>query len=347
MARSTPKEEDKAEDKAGSIRFVTKFEGKELVCETLMDDCVDDLKRQIEHATNVPRKRQKLLGLVKGALPRNDARLGDLRYVRHKIVDDDDDETWKEVSFTLMGTPDDKLLPPKNDTDAALAFAEEWKLKNESVLRSFATSLEVNWLAPHRPGKPLLVLDLDHTLVDFDRRTTRTIAQRPYLKEFLATAFEYYDLVVWSQTSWRWLEVKLTELGLLPSTKIAFVLDKRSMFSISSANLRGSTVHHRVKPLDLIWRRCSFWHQKNTLHIDDLERNFVLNPRNGLRCRPFHRDYADNDNELSLLSRYLVTVSRSSDFSELDHSNWREVTALDDVGSPPPNNNTGPPPPGP
>jgi ubiquitin-like domain-containing CTD phosphatase 1 len=76
--------------------------------------------------------------------------------------------------------------------------------------------------------KPLLVLDLDHTLLDFSSKTlardgsTHVVGQgmaavmkRPYMDEFLTSCYQYYDLVVWSQTSWRWLETKLTELGMV------------------------------------------------------------------------------------------------------------------------------------
>jgi len=41
---------------------------------------------------------------------------------------------------------------------------------------------------------------------------------------------------IFLQTSWRWLELKLTELSMLdnPHYKISFVLDKSSMFKIDS-----------------------------------------------------------------------------------------------------------------
>lgn len=39
--------------------------------------------------------------------------------------------------------------------------------------------------------------------------------KRPHMDSFLATVYEHYDLAIWSQTSWRWLELKLTELGFL------------------------------------------------------------------------------------------------------------------------------------
>lgn len=38
--------------------------------------------------------------------------------------------------------------------------------------------------------------------------------KRPYCDEFLAAVWPHYDIVVWSQTSWRWLELKLTEMGV-------------------------------------------------------------------------------------------------------------------------------------
>ena len=38
---------------------------------------------------------------------------------------------------------------------------------------------------------------------------------RPFLHQFLRTVAPYYDIVIWSQTSWRWLESKLLELGLV------------------------------------------------------------------------------------------------------------------------------------
>jgi hypothetical protein len=67
-----------------------------------------------------------------------------------------------------------------------------------------------------REGKPLLVLDLDHTLLDFSSKTLQrdngthqvgagmaAAMKRPYMDEFLTSAYKNYDLCVWSQTSWR------------------------------------------------------------------------------------------------------------------------------------------------
>lgn len=47
----------------------------------------------------------------------------------------------------------------------------------------------------------------------------------------LANLYPYFDICVWSQTHWRWLEAKMTELHLLsdPRFQISFVLDRTAM----------------------------------------------------------------------------------------------------------------------
>jgi ubiquitin-like domain-containing CTD phosphatase 1 len=101
----------------------------------------------------------------------------------------------------------------------------------EDNLQKFTESTQVHIINPPRGSaadnthKPLLVLDLDHTLLDFSSRTltengatamdigssddaVANQLKRPYMDEFLTWAYKYYDLVVWSQTSWKWLEVR-------------------------------------------------------------------------------------------------------------------------------------------
>jgi NLI interacting factor-like phosphatase len=75
---------------------------------------------------------------------------------------------------------------------------------------------EVHFIVQPRPGKKLLVLDLDHTLLDFSGRATGSLPgdlaalKRPHMDAFLTLVYREYDIAVWSQTSWRWLELKLT-----------------------------------------------------------------------------------------------------------------------------------------
>ncbi len=43
-----------------------------------------------------------------------------------------------------------------------------------------------------------------------------------------------------------------------------------------------------VKPLKVIWDKFpEFYSSKNTIMFDDLKRNFLMNPQNGLRIEPY------------------------------------------------------------
>ena len=336
-----------ASERDEAFAFATKFQGRELVLPSLARDaCVGDLKALLEDETAVPAKRQKLIGLVKGKLPGDEEALASLGL-----------KGLPPHRFTLMGTPDDKLfVDPCDRTDLPevlddldvdadfVALSARWhrSRRNAEKLAKFTASTEINWITPHRPGKKLLVLDLDHTLLDFSRHdeSPMTMAKRPHLDAFLAATYEHYDLVVWSQTSWRWLEVKLTELGLLadPRYKICFVLDKTSMFSIISRKRDGSEFKHAVKPLQLIWEKTKIWGAEDTVHVDDLSRNFALNPKSGIKCKAFHRAAPDaaSDVELPLLAAYLAHIATSpKGCAGFDHAKWR-AEARAALGSAPP-----------
>ena len=105
-------------------------------------------------------------------------------------------------------------------------------------LKKFTAQTPVHVMNAPREGKPLLVLDLDHTLLDFSSKTlqqdqsTRIPGQglaaamkRPFMDDFLVKCYQHYDLVVWSQTSWRWLETKLIEPPMADPEKPAGVPD--------------------------------------------------------------------------------------------------------------------------
>jgi ubiquitin-like domain-containing CTD phosphatase 1 len=330
-------EDDDEDDDAPTVTLIAKFNKEKYEFPGWsIHTTIGEVKDMIQRRTNILPKRQKLVGL----LPVNgigiksvtdDLTLGQLKV---KSTASAKNGTFPQVithSFILMGTPEAEIFVDPQDrrnrnrqgsADAAVydviddfdldfnAGSTEWlrHVANTENLKKFTVQTAVYIMHEPRPGKPLLVLDLDHTLLDFSSRTLQrdlstarvgsgtavALMKRPYMDQFLTACYVHYDLVVWSQTSWRWLETKLTELGMLTHSgyKFCFVLDKTSMFTVTSTkrDIEGAgngeiSVQHHVKPLQIIWSKFpNQWNTRNTVHIDDLQRNFALNPQNGKFC---------------------------------------------------------------
>ena len=60
--------------------------------------------------------------------------------------------------------------------------------------------------------------------------------------------------------------------------------------------------------------------------FDDLRRNFLMNPQNGLRIEPYKNEHThrDKDQELKKLSNYLKKISKLEDLSDLKHKYWHK-----------------------
>jgi len=341
---------------------------------------IAQVKDMLSEKTNVLPKRQKLIGLVTltKAKVTDEVLLSSLKPKSKALTKTADDGSIKSVkhNFILMGTaekdifvdPDDHDNLPEVVDDFDLDFnagSQEWlaHVATGQNLKKFTESTAVNIIHEPRKGKPLMVLDLDHTLLDFSRKsieqastadriaevngdgntvaaatstnsTQETIERmkRPFMDEFLAKAYQSYDLVVWSQTSWRWLETKLIELGMLanPRYRFCFVLDKTSMFAVTSTSRSGKKVKHYVKPLKIIWNKFpGIWGPHNTVHLDDLSRNFALNPCNGLKVSAFYRKkQGKRDVELNGLARYLEKLALEvKDFTTVEMKYWQDVVA--------------------
>lgn len=76
--------------------------------------------------------------------------------------------------------------------------------------------------------------------------------------------------------------------------------------------------------MGVIWGKFEQFSPKNTIMFDDVRKNFLMNPQNGLRIKPFREAHKnrDKDKELIYLAKYLKTISEMDDFSSLDHKHW-------------------------
>jgi len=246
-----------------SLELIAKWNGKEYVVTTPVDATIKDLKRQLEAFTKVQAKRQKLVGLAAGKL------LADETILSHCKLK-------QKHKFIMVGTPEDELavfVTPSQEQEVFDDFDLEYvpslkdieqNINNRTKLKHIIEKASIQLIHPPRPGKKLLVLDLDYTILDCQNISERDSLhdyKRPHLDEFMAGCYANYDIVVWSQTSWRWLEVKLTEMGLLtnPNFRISFVLDRTFMFPVVS---KHNSKEHEVKALEIIWSQFPHWNKK-------------------------------------------------------------------------------------
>ncbi len=83
----------------------------------------------------------------------------------------------------------------------------------------------------------------------------------------------------------------------------------------------------KVKPLAVIWGKfAGVYTSKNTIMFDDIRRNFLMNPQNGLRIRAFRDAHQnrDKDRELIYLAQYLKDIAPLEDMSHLNHRSWEK-----------------------
>ena len=114
------------------------------------------------------------------------------------------------------------------------------------------------------------------------------------------------------------------------------VLDRAATLDTPVRSVEGSeVVLSSVKPLRFIWDRFpGHYGPHNAVHVDDVPRNFLLNPQNGLLIAPWQSAGGNpqqqarslQDRELEYLLQYLVELALSSPgtWEGRDHSRWRQ-----------------------
>uniref|UniRef100_M3ZE33 Ubiquitin-like domain-containing CTD phosphatase 1 n=1 Tax=Xiphophorus maculatus TaxID=8083 RepID=M3ZE33_XIPMA len=214
-----------------SVSVIIKWGGQEYSISSLSEeDTVMDLKQSIKSLTGVLPERQKLLGLkIKGKPAEDEVKLGSLKLKPN-------------TKIMMMGTREesleDVLAPPPDNDDVVNDFDIEEEVievenreENLAKIARRVKDYKVEELNPPREGKRLLVLDVDYTL--FDHKSCAETGQelmRPFLHEFLTSAYENYDIVIWCNC----VSPYVQELGVTdnPSYKITFMLDSGAMITV-------------------------------------------------------------------------------------------------------------------
>ena len=309
----------------GLFRVAVKWQGRTLDVALPLDPppTIATLKHALEGKTQVSSKRQKLLG-CKPATIDDATPLACL--------------TVPSSGLLLMGTPDAIIAAEEVKAAEAPAVLDDLDIpetqavalaEDPAVLAKLATRVaaakHVVLNAP-RPCKKLMVLDIDYCIFDLGSSAERPEElARPHLHEFLEALYPHYDIVIWSATNMRWIQVKMTELRVLNNDKWSITALMCHQCMVTVGPLPGYGVFD-CKPLAYLWRTFpQHYNDKNTIMLDDLGRNFVLNPQCGLKIRPFKHAHRtrDTDDELLQLKRYLLLLAPLADISTCDHNKWR------------------------
>jgi len=332
MADAGPAEQMDVENGEEEIKlseWLIEWGTEKITLELHESQTLADIQTLLEVETEVPVGKQKILGLKtrsKSAITATTL-VSDLKARKNK---------FKMVGSSVeLKTREDFDDIPQIINDLDWDFVPDYSKMNaqnskyQKKLDHLVKNSEINIINQPRQGKKLLVLDLDNTLFDMKgmRKTHDQISlKRPYTDEFLRRLYPHYDFVIWSQTRWQWIEIKLTELCIIPNFNITFILDKTQMPRICSVTTRGMQTH-QIKPLELIWRRFpDHYGPHNTIHVDDLGRNFAYNPQNGLKCTAYRnsKKMKHTDTELRDLTEYFLLIAKLDTFKGLNHNKWRK-----------------------
>ena len=298
--------------------FHIKWGGKELEAAIESTETVAGLKRVLEIETNVLVKKQKLLGLkTKAGKPATD----DTPIAELSIK--------PNAKIILMGTAEAafEALTAQELIEPHIQVHDDFAEESEEVevlelsqrpevqekLRRRVQHAIIKEFNPPRAGKKAAVFDIDYTIFALDSKSENPMdLARPFLHEFFTAIYPFYDIIIWSATSMKWIEVKLKELHVSnhPGFKITLCMDYTAMVTVAgSVHAKGGVFD--CKPLHVLWERyADHYNPSNTIMFDDLRRNYVLNRQNGLVIRPFKRALTSGkeDDELLRLKAYLLKI---------------------------------------
>lgn len=277
------------------ITLLIKFQGQDLNVHASATDTVASVKRQLEDKTRVLAKKQKLLGLktCQGRPPTDDTAVGDLRSGSKILLMGTPEEMHQAIAAQEVA-PHVQVHDDLDDDLDNMPRSVQQLLNRPEIqqkLQRRTQAAVIKQLHAPRLGKKCAVFDIDYTIFALDSKSENPLElARPYVHELFAGIYPHFDIIIWSATSMKWIDTKLREIGVSNHSeyKITACMDYTAMVTVD--NVPGMQGHRRVfdcKPLKVLWDRYpTFYNPSNTIMIDDLRRNYCLNPQ---VSRPYSR----------------------------------------------------------
>lgn len=174
-------------------------------------------------------------------------------------------------------------------------------------------------------GKPLLILDLDETLVFATKQGLPTphdfkcfdylIYQRPFVESFISGCAEYFDLAVWTSSTEDYARCIVAEL--FADLHLEFLWARERCTRRFDLELQEQ---YWVKNLKKV--KSAGFKLERVLMVDDTPRKLERNYGNIVRVSEFTGDLSDR--ELVILLEYLVGMSHEKDFRKIEKRGWNQ-----------------------
>ena len=186
--------------------------------------------------------------------------------------------------------------------------------------------------------KPLLILDLDETLIhatehpkcnywDFEAFHYK-VTKRSYLNEFLSEISKVFTIAVWSSDSDDYV-TKIVETIFPKDYPLLFVWGRsRATYKIDynkmnwKEKIESFNHYSYIKRLSKV-KRVFGISLENMLIVDDTPFKCQYNYGNAIYPSEFTGD--PNDDELLLLTQYLIQLSSSANFRTIEKRNWKQT----------------------
>lgn len=178
-------------------------------------------------------------------------------------------------------------------------------------------------------GRPLLVLDIDETLISSQERELDYPASyrlgkffvylRPHLKSFLTDVAVNFDTSYWSSGSPDYVHTLTGWFTDLAAVEPLFVWDS------TRCTPRRDFTHqewYHLKDLKKLKRKG--FQLSRVLIVEDEPRKVGRNYGNAIYVKPYNGEREDV--ELPLLAAYLAQIKNTSDFRTIEKRSWRSNT---------------------
>ena len=185
-------------------------------------------------------------------------------------------------------------------------------------------------------SKPLLILDLDETLIhatpdqlnySFNFKAFHYyIYLRPHVHEFLYQVSQYYQLAIWSSASDDYVHEVIQQL-IPTNITLQFVWGRSRCTAKYNPKIDEFgyyhdnywSHYHYIKPLKKVYKQG--YDLKKVLIVDDSPHKVANSYGNAIYSKAFTGQ--EDDNELLLLLKYLITIVSTPNFRKIEKRFWR------------------------